>query len=80
MKELHHKKDIYEIIAENIKKYRRLKKLTQKELALKSGYSYSFIRKIESKKCKKNFSIMTIYNISKALNINIKCLFNKDDI
>lgn len=69
---------IYEIITQNIKKYRKLKGLTQAELAEKVDLSHEFIRRIESKKGKKYFSIDTIYRISRALEISIKCLF--DDI
>ncbi len=72
--------DVYLVVAKNIKKYRKLNNLTQKELAKKSGYSYAYIRRVEGPKCVKNFSIQTIYNISKALNINIKELFEERDI
>ena len=75
-----HKYNIYFIIAKNIKKYRKQNKLTQQELAKKSGYSYAYIRRIEGPKCSKNFSVLTLYNISLALNIDIKYLFDKDDI
>ena len=54
--------------------------MTQKDLARKSGYSYAYIRRVEAPKCIKNFSIQTIYNISKTLNINMKYLFEEDDI
>lgn len=67
--------DIYTNIAKNIKKYRLLNKMTQEELAKITGYSYAYIRRIEGPKCIKNFSIETIYQISKALNIDIKQLF-----
>ncbi len=67
--------DIYKNIAKNIKKYRLLNKMTQEELAKITGYSYAYIRRIEGPKCIKNFSIETIYQISKALNIDIKQLF-----
>ena len=67
--------DVYLTIAKNIKKYRLISHLTQKELAKKSGYSYAYIRRIEAPKCIKNFSIQTIYNISKSLNIDIEQLF-----
>ncbi len=63
------------LISRNIKKYRLQKGLTQKQLAIKTGYSYAYIRRLESKACTKNFSIKTIYNISKTLNIDIKKLF-----
>ena len=72
--------DIYILIAKNLKKQRKKKKITQKELAKKTGYSYAYIRRIEAPKCSKNFSILTLYNISKALNINISSLFEEDNI
>ena len=72
--------NIYTIISKNIKKYRLKKGLTQKELAKISGYSYAYIRQLEGPNCLKHFSIQTIYNLSKALNINITQLFEKDII
>lgn len=62
----------------NIKKYRKEIKITQRELAEITEYSEEFIRRIESKKAKKNFSIATIYDISLALGIPVGKLFIKD--
>lgn len=72
--------DIYKVIARNIKKQRKIKNITQKELARISGYSYAYIRRIEAPNCSKNFSILTIYNICNSLNISISSLFENDDI
>lgn len=80
MTTLQYKNNIYLTVAKNIKKYRKKQQMTQQDLALKSGYSYAYIRRIEGPKCSKNFSVLTLYNISRALNIDIKCLFEKDDI
>ena len=74
------KKDIYLIISKNIKKYRKEKNLTQKELAKKCGYSYAYIRRIEGPNCSKNFSILTIYNICEALDIEVSSIFKDNDI
>lgn len=73
-------KDIYIIIAQNIKKQRKIKHITQRELAKITGYSYAYIRRIEAPNCSKNFSILTIYNICRALNISISSLFENIDI
>lgn len=73
------KSSIYEIVSINIKKYRKLKGMTTKELALKTGYSHAYIRRIEGK-CKKTFTILTIAVIANALDIDIKCLFDEVDI
>lgn len=38
-------KDFFEILASNIKYYRKKKNLTQQELAKITGYSHEFIKK-----------------------------------
>ena len=70
--------NIYEQIARNIKKYRKQIGITQAVLAEKVGVSHEFIRRIESKKGKKNFSIDTIWKISLALEIDAGKLFEID--
>lgn len=74
------KRNIYIIVSQNIKKYRKLQKITQKELACRCGYSYTYIRQIEGPNSPKNFSIATIYNICDALNIEISSIFKDNDI
>ena len=72
------KENIYNIVAQNIKKYRIAQNITLKELAKLTGYSYAYLRRIEAPKCPKNFSLLTISIIANALNIDIKYLFNND--
>lgn len=67
--------DIYVVIATNIKKYRILAGITQATLAESIGVSHEFIRRIESKKGPKTFSIETIYKISLVLDITMNDLF-----
>lgn len=76
-KEKHY--DIYEIVAKNIKYYRKNKNMTQAELAEKTEYSHEFIRRIEAPNSKKNFSIDAVSNIADALDINIELLFDKKE-
>lgn len=71
--------DIYEVIAKNIKYYRKSKNMTQAQLAEKTEYSHEFIRRIEAPNSKKNFSIDAVSNIANALDINIELLFEKKD-
>ncbi len=70
--------NIYEQIARNIKKYRKQAGITQAVLAEKVGVSHEFIRRIESKKGIKTFSIDTIWKISLVLNIDPGKLFEID--
>lgn len=69
--------DVYELIAKNIKYYRKEKKMTQAELAEKTEYSHEFIRRIEAPNSKKNFSLEAVSNIASALDIDIELLFSK---
>ena len=68
---------IYDLVSKNIKKQRKLKKLTQKELAEKMNYSTQFISNIESKN-HQTFSLGTLYRISLVLDIDIAKLFEEE--
>lgn len=70
--------NIYNIIGKNIKKYRKMKCLTQRELADKLLLSESFIAKLESITYQ-SISIDTLEQIAKALDTNITNLFNEDE-
>ena len=50
-------KNIYDTVRMNIKKYRKLKGMTQQELADAAGYSHGYIREIESLKMASTFSL-----------------------
>ena len=76
-KKVEQNSNVYQLVASNIKYYRKLRKLTQGALAEKTGYSHEYIRRIEAPNIKKNFSIDTISNIASALDIDIKLLFDK---
>lgn len=69
--------DIYNVIGKNIKKYRKLKGLKQRELAEALFLSESFIAKLESV-THQTISIDTLEDISKVLDCDIKDFFNKD--
>lgn len=72
--------DIYFLVGQNIKKQRKLKGLTQLQLANKSYFSYEFVRKIESKSaCRNTFSLDTVDKIAKALDIDVRLLFEPLD-
>ena len=70
--------NIYEQIARNIKKYRIKAGITQAVLAERVGVSHDFIRRIESKKGAKTFSVDTIWKISLVLEIDPGKLFEID--
>lgn len=75
---MEYNKDIYALVRHNIRKYRKLRKITQAELAEKAGLSHDYIRQIESDKIAKTFSLQTLYDISKALELDIMLLFSTE--
>lgn len=80
MKNLHRRnEDTYDIIAANIKVYRKQAKITQAELADRTNYSHEFIRRIEAPNSKKYFSLDTMVQIAKALNIRTEDLLKGID-
>ena len=70
----------YTTLVKNIKYFRKKAKLTQEQLAEKSDLSVSYIKQIESGKEFKNITFNTFSKIAKALNIDVKELFNEIEI
>ena len=68
----------YDLVRQNIRKYRIKKEYTQQEIADKSNLSVDYICEIESSTKNKTFSIKTVGRIADALEIDIKEFFNKD--
>ena len=66
---------IYYIVGQNIKKQRKLKKITQEKLAEMCNYSLSFIGNLESTNVFQTISVGSLYHIAKVLDISITELF-----
>ena len=71
------RKDIYNIIGSNIKRYRKEAGLTQHQLADKIPVSDSFVAKLESI-THQTISIDTLEEIADILECDIRDFFNKD--
>jgi len=69
--------NIYNVIGKNIKKYRKLKGWTQRELAEKLLLSDSFIGKLESITYQ-TISIDTLVQIAKVLEVDIRHFFDEE--
>ena len=72
------KKDIYDIVGQNIKKYRKLKGWTQKELADRAMVSDSLIAKLESI-THQTVSLDNVEHFAKILEVPITKMFEDDD-
>ena len=70
--------NIYDTVRKNIRKYRRLKSMTQQELADASELSHGYIREIESLNMKSTFSLDAVEKIAIALQVEIKDLFEEN--
>ncbi len=69
--------DIYNVIGKNIKKYRKKKKITQRELAESLLLSESFIAKLESTTYQ-SISIDTLKQIADQLEVPIAKFFDEE--
>ena len=69
--------NIKKVIAENIRYYRKLRGMTQEQLALCTDLSYDFIRRIETSGGKSGFSIVTLYKIATVLEITLDDLIKE---
>lgn len=70
--------DIYNIIGQNIRKYRIERKLTQRQLADQLLLSESFIAKLESV-THQTISIDTLEQFAQALNVEMADFFKYKD-
>ncbi len=70
---------IYYIFGQNLKKQRKLKGLTQEQLADLSTYNVGFIKNLESKKVHQTASMGTAYKFAQILEIHITKLFEDLD-
>lgn len=66
-------------IRENLKSFRKKKKLTQRELATNSGVSYSMVSKLESGE-QTNPSLDTLELLADALDVTVSQLASNSDV
>lgn len=66
---------VYYLVGQNLKKQRKLKKLSIAKFAMLCNYSEGFIMNIESPKYYQTFSLGTLWTFAKVLNIDIRELF-----
>lgn len=71
------KRDIYNIVGQNIKKYRKIKGWTQKELADKAMVSDSLIAKLESV-TRQTISLDNLEHIADTLQVDLVKLFDEE--
>ena len=74
------KAKLSQMVRRNIKKYRKLKKLTLQELADLSGLSHGYIRDLESFGIEKTPLLETLGKIADALDIDIRQLFDEVEL
>lgn len=67
----------YDIIRDNIKKYRKEKNLTQQDIADLAGISRQYVTDIENENRNKHITIAILGRIADAMNVNIELFFRK---
>ena len=64
-------------LAENVKKRRKEKKLTQEQLAEQAGVSIVYITQMETNV--RNHNIQVVYLVAKALGCTLNDLYDEDE-
>lgn len=75
---MQNKKDenyVYFLVAQNLKKQRKLRNFTQRQFAEMCNYSEGFIMNIESTKYHQTFSLGTLWTFAEVLDIDIREFF-----
>ena len=70
-------KNIKQVIIKNIIKYRKEKGFTQEKLAYYAELSNEFVRRVESSRGERGYSVQSLYNISKVLGVRIDKFFEE---
>lgn len=69
--------NIIEVVAKNVRKYRKLEGITQEQLAIDIGVSNDFLRRFETTLGKEGMSLNTLYKISVVLNVSMEKFFEE---
>ncbi len=69
--------NIIEVVAKNVRKYRKLAGITQEQLATDIGVSNDFLRRFESTLGKEGMSLNTLYKISIVLAVTMDKFFEE---
>lgn len=77
MESLINNTNIYDTVRYNIRKYRKLRGMTQQELADAADLSHGYIREIESPNMGATFSLDAVEKIANGLDIEFKYLFEE---
>lgn len=70
---------VYYLVGQNLRRIRKMRKMTQEELANLSTYSTGFIMNIESKKYHQTFSLGTLWQFARVLRVDISEFFKPLD-
>lgn len=72
-------KDFYNMIGKNVKKYRKIRNITQEKLAELIDVSTSLISNLECEKINQGIGINTLYKISIVLDVPISKFMEDND-
>lgn len=69
--------NVIEVVARNVRKYRKMAGITQEQLATDIGISNDFLRRFETTFGKEGMSLNTLYKISIVLNVPMDKFFEE---
>ena len=69
--------NVIEVVARNVRKYRKMVGITQEQLAIDIGVSNDFLRRFETTLGREGMSLNTLYKISVVLNVSMEKFFEE---
>ena len=69
--------NIIEVVARNVRQYRKMAGITQEQLAIDIGVSNDFLRRFETTFGKEGMALNTLYKISIVLNVSMDKFFEE---
>ena len=70
---------ILEVVSDNVRKYRKIRGITQEQLAVDISMTPDYLRRFESQRGKEGLTLKRLYKISVVLDVPMSNFFEMDD-
>ncbi len=70
---------ILEVVSDNVRKYRKIRGITQEQLAVDISMTPDYLRRFESQRGREGLTLKKLYKISVVLDVPMSNFFEMDD-
>ena len=71
--------NILEVVSDNVRKYRKIRGITQEQLAVDISMTPDYLRRFESQRGKEGLTLKKLYKISVVLDVPMSSFFEKEE-